>query len=685
MKQSKGFLSVGNFGFVSVVITLLACYSASAKADIWQWLNPTPTGNLLNGVSFLNGQFVTCAESQLFTSQDGTNWTAYAIQQNDVSLSRVGYGAGLYVAVGYRAGGGAIVVSSNLTDWVLQAVETTNRLQAVVYGNGLFVVSGDRGIILTSTNGITWETRVSGTVNSLKSIAFGNGTYVALSGDSGASVSSDGITWTRISVGLEELTSINYAKGLFHAGGLRRFGPQQMVSGALYVSSDGTNWSGDLSVSGYPIRSIFADTNNFYLEVGVDLPALVGTIGLLKSSNGTNFSAFTATNLGPANPPNGYAYGQSVFVGAGRAILVSPNATNWNRITGSTDVLSDIAYGNNAYVAVGSGLGGVGLGNGVILRSVNGARFEAQTSPVTAHLSRVLFTNGVFHAVGMSGTILRSTNGAQWFQRTSGTGNHLWSLCSGNGLLMAVGNNGTIITSPNGLVWTLRSSGTGSALNGVASAPNLFVAVGAGGTIVTSPDGSNWTGQFADTIDTFFDVTYGGGLFVAVGANGAVWNSLDGVNWNAGSSGTTSRLLAVTFNDGRFIAAGSPDDFGNQNVLLMSTDGSTWAALDPGTSYRLYGARFINHAFVVAGANGAILQSASSVTMLLGGKWNSTTGQYELLIDGGLGQSFVVQSKDSLSAQWNSRLFVTNAPKPLIFSDPTSALQTSGFYRTVGQ
>jgi len=680
MKRTGTLRLVARFGGFLLMAGFLSQRTAYAAADVWQWLNPYPTGNLLNGVSFLNGQFIACSESQLLKSQDGTNWTTYAAP-GDVSLSRVAFGGGLYVAVGYKAGSGAIVTSSNLMDWTLQTSGTTNALQTVIYGNGLFVATGNGGTILTSANGSSWETRASGTSNALISIAFGNGTYVALSSNSAASVSSDGISWTRINIGPQFLSTVNYSKGLFHAGGSRF--PNGIAYGALYTSSDGTNWSGELGASLVPIRTVFADTNRFYFENGI---GTVSGTGMSVSEDGTYFSAVTTTNLVFANPPSGYAYGNGLFVGAGRAIQVSPNVTNWNTVTGPVNNLTDIAYGNNAYVAVGGGFsqGVGGTITGSILRSSHGTRFEAQASPVTAPLSRVLFANGVFHSVGYSGTILRSTNGIQWTQRTSGTGNFLHSLCYGNSLWMATGANGTIVTSPNGLAWTLRTSGTGSALYGVTTGTNMFVAVGAGGTIVTSPDASNWSVQFADTLDTFFDITYGNGQFVAVGANGSIWLSPDGVNWNAGTSGTSNRLLAVTFNDGRFIAAGCPDDLGNQNVLLISTNGSAWAALDPGTSYRLYGARFLNHAFLITGVNGTILQNASLETIQLDGKWNSVAGQFELSMGGGLGQSFVVQSKDSVgAATWNNRLTVSNAPSPFSFTDPTSASQSSRFYRVV--
>ena len=72
-----------------------------------------------------------------------------------------------------------------------------NNLNAITYGNGLFVAVGNYGTILTSPDGTTWTKRDSGTTFNLYSIAYnGNNLFVAV-GESGKAVTSpDGITWT---------------------------------------------------------------------------------------------------------------------------------------------------------------------------------------------------------------------------------------------------------------------------------------------------------------------------------------------------------------------------------------------------------------------------------------------------------------------------------------------------------
>jgi photosystem II stability/assembly factor-like uncharacterized protein len=62
-------------------------------------------------------------------------------------LNAVAYGNGLFVAVGY---GGTILTSPDGAGWTKRTSGTSNGLVGVAYGNNRFVAVGDRGIIFTS-------------------------------------------------------------------------------------------------------------------------------------------------------------------------------------------------------------------------------------------------------------------------------------------------------------------------------------------------------------------------------------------------------------------------------------------------------------------------------------------------------------------------------------------------------
>jgi hypothetical protein len=119
-------------------------------------------------------------------------------------------------------------------DWVEIESGTNANLNAIVYGDGLFVAVGDSGTMVTSEDGLTWEKRVSGIDAQLVDIAYGNGIYIAI-GDSGSIISStDGFIWGKIESGTSTaFRSIVYGGGNFH---LLRYGS------SYFTSSDGIKW-----------------------------------------------------------------------------------------------------------------------------------------------------------------------------------------------------------------------------------------------------------------------------------------------------------------------------------------------------------------------------------------------------------------------------------------------------------
>ncbi|MGY2954787.1 hypothetical protein ACVWZQ_002946, partial [Thermostichus sp. MS-CIW-29] len=64
--------------------------------------------------------------------------------------------------------------------WTQRTSGTSNQLNGVAYGNGLFVAVGWDGTILTSPDGVSWTQRTSGTSNWLNGVAYGNGLFVAV-------------------------------------------------------------------------------------------------------------------------------------------------------------------------------------------------------------------------------------------------------------------------------------------------------------------------------------------------------------------------------------------------------------------------------------------------------------------------------------------------------------------------
>jgi hypothetical protein len=175
---------------------------------------------------------------------------------------------------------------------------TSNELQDIAYGNGLFVAVGYNGTVLTSPDGITWTSRTSGITGGLTGVAFGNGMFVAVGFGGSLTTSPDGITWTlRISSDSGNAYYTDYANGLFIR--LRSLG-------YILTSPDGVTW--------------------------------------------TSRTSGTSRNLLQT------AYGSGLFVIVGEAgtVLTSPDGITWtSRTSGTSNLLECIAYGIGLFVAAG--------------------------------------------------------------------------------------------------------------------------------------------------------------------------------------------------------------------------------------------------------------------------------------------------------------------------------------------
>jgi PKD repeat protein len=269
------------------------------------------------------------------------------------------------------------------------------NLDAVTWGNNLFVAVSGTDTILTSPDGIAWTSRISGATSGLNGVAYGNNLFVGVgqpcptcgTGNNGAIVtSSDGITWTSRTSGTPDwIPAVAWGDNQYIA-----------VEWWLHISTDGITW-----------------TDNY------------------------------STNNGGQNHLDGITWGNNQFVAVGRGGLLytSPDGNTWtSRNSGTTDNLLSVTYGNNKYIAVSL--------NGAIISSSDGIAWTGQSSGTANVLRCVTYANSEFVAVGDSGTILASPDGIAWTAQTIGIANSLHGVAFGNNRFVAVGANGTILTLP---------------------------------------------------------------------------------------------------------------------------------------------------------------------------------------------------------------------------------------------
>jgi hypothetical protein len=134
----------------------------------------------------------------IFTSPDGTNWTArHSNSPTNSGLSDIAYGASRFVAIGSNKGlvndTGHVYVSLNGINWVQHSIPGGNRIS---FGNGVFIVPYGPGTNLLSGNGTTWTAANTGIPNQLEKVIFTQGLFMARAGNQLAT-STDGVNWVQ--------------------------------------------------------------------------------------------------------------------------------------------------------------------------------------------------------------------------------------------------------------------------------------------------------------------------------------------------------------------------------------------------------------------------------------------------------------------------------------------------------
>ena len=80
----------------------------------------------------------------------------------------------MFVGIGYWFN--YILTSTDGINWTQRAIGLVDKLESIIYNNGLFVAVGVG--VYTSTDGINWTEKVGGFGEGLYSVAYGNGVYV---------------------------------------------------------------------------------------------------------------------------------------------------------------------------------------------------------------------------------------------------------------------------------------------------------------------------------------------------------------------------------------------------------------------------------------------------------------------------------------------------------------------------
>ncbi len=296
----------------------------------------------------------------VLTAPDGVTWTELPSSICEDGLNAVAYGNGMYVGVGDF---GSIAVSTNATNWTEVLPDRRGFIVAMACNSNLCIVTAANIYyswrypdfsVLVSTNASDWVVPAYAPT-SLSDLACSSAIFVGVSGTA-ICTTTNGYNWQTNSVTTNSLHGVKHANGLFFAVG---------DNGAIYSSGDGLNWT------------------------NVSL---------------TNAGSFYAMD-----------YGNGVYVCAGNIAATSLDGVAWSLApSNSPEPICKIAYGDGLFVGASY--------SGVILTSSNGLNWQVQyTNPNGEAFSGVAFCGGVFLAIsGKSGATFESGDGVIW-QATGST------------------------------------------------------------------------------------------------------------------------------------------------------------------------------------------------------------------------------------------------------------------------
>src|SRR6266536_823707 len=246
----------------------------------------------------------------------------------------------------------------------------------------------------------------------------------------------------------------------------------------------------------------------------------------------------------------------------------------WRNPLPQGNPLTDVAFGNGTYVAVGP--------PSMVVTSTDGFHWLSQglPTPVDDILDAVTYADVLFVGVGRTGSILTSADGKSWTNRSLNPFHHFSAVAYGNHRFVAVGqktleSTQNFVTSEDGVAWSAGTIDVTAPLTGVTFGDGLFVAVGSDpfglGAFATSPDGLTWTARDTPALTS---VAYGNGRFVGVGGTDqggpTVMVSTNGLDWVPQTVSGTRK--AIAFGNGVFVATDGSFD----TRAHVSPDGVTW-------------------------------------------------------------------------------------------------------------
>jgi hypothetical protein len=505
--------------FTTLLLALTAGSLAADEFSRWTWRVPSPPSIHFRHVVFAEGQFVAVGfEGAVITSTNGTNWFLEETVTTN-TLQRIMHGE-RYVASGNY---GTVIASQDGKRWQLGNYVNHHLLLAIAYGNETYVALDASGALAHSTNALAWTPVTPPAPGGGGDMTFGNGVFVAVGIQGMIITSTNGVDWVERESGTTgSINAIAFGDGRFVAVGNEGSSAGTSGSGFILSSPDGSAWF--LQTVEAPLRDVTFGDGRFLILTG-DL----GPAGSLVSDDGLYFDGVPPGDSGLGTNKRGVACGNGVCVAVGNGVFLSDDGLTWTNInTGPVATIRSFAQKGQTVVGVGN--------DGVIITTTNGVAWADQ----------------------------QVREDAVW--REVSAGDHGFA---------AVGNRGALATSPDGYTWTSHENVIDGNFHAIAYGAGRHVAVAAEsgstpyGYFVISDDGVNWEPRrpFANRYINA-SITCGAGWFVASG-EGVNFVSQDGWSWMVRPTGMPSKIMPIKYLKGRFMGP-------TQGGIAVSEDGLNW-------------------------------------------------------------------------------------------------------------
>ena len=471
--------------------------------------------------------------------------------------------------------------------------------------------------------------------------------------------------------------------------------------GKIKTSADGVTWV-DRSLTSNPNLYFYAvawDGSKF-IAAGMDYDFTVGVkdfVGVVYvSSDGSSWSRAYASTT-PKTILRKIGCGNGILLAGGDmgALVRSANGNAWSPVqlvAGSYDI-GGIAYGRGKFALVAPRRGYVGLGDGKVLVSSDGAAWVDHSNAVNSDLNSgqdlraISFANDRFIASGYYSKIRISTDAAQTFRAVRSEPENIDSVVYGNGIYVGVGRNqdsnmDLLFVSKDGARWGQFSAPAGweqfsapvewAVAKSAAFFKDSILLVGGGSLIAQSaifaPDLGSPT-LLSQPLSAA--VNPGASVTLSVTATGAgvlnyQWKK-GGVNLSGGTTSTYAISSAVESDEGNYTVVVS-NDVGpvtsttatlsvNDRVLISAQPQST--VVNPGKSVNLSvgaaGSGVLSYQWKKGGVD---LSGGTASTYVIASAEESNEGEYTVVVSNIVGP---VTSTTAIVSV-NDRVVITAQP-----------------------